>query len=484
MTENFTIKVMRAEGVEREAARLKDLRQAIDEANAGGEFALPEHLAELDVGDGNRRCLRRYVPGNSARIVVERESVQRADALLKRIAAFLALMNRVESASPEGVRRGLKEREVGRWLRAIGERSHIEAFEQWWSLVSGVKPVRRRDAHLDNWVLTSDGCVLALDLEAIGSRPAGYELAQVTDDAPLLAPGDWRRRREIFDAYLAGLGQQNVADITALWVSYQAAVAARALRRLTLDNASSDDQAHAQATLEGLADNVQQATLSDWARRVLTAWRRTRGLSDLKSEELAISDHRRIRVSRSMAYHLRHGEMVNVDGEGWASVADLACAIANGVTEREVAIVASTLSDPRFEFRDGLVRARYGHSRTVTLDDAKIAFAGSPPRAFHATSTSGAARIFDAREGLRPMSRIFVHLSRSAPEAIRAGARHGYPLLLVTDGRRARSLISRGGQTVVAPRLGFREIAIETLASHWPLLPPIVAQRLPNARNG
>src|SRR5262249_43078914 len=157
------------------------------------------------------------------------------------------------------------------------------------------------------WVITADNRLLAVDLEAIGSRPVGYELAQITDDSALFDPTDWPSRRVIFDAYRSAR-RHSAGDVAAEWAAYQAALAARALRKLTWSKTIPFEQEHARAMLEELAKAADDGPLRTWSEITLDAWRRHRGLADLTSGELDMSPHRRRRISKAMAYHLRHGE--------------------------------------------------------------------------------------------------------------------------------------------------------------------------------
>ena len=467
--QTFIFKEVRAIAVEREQGRAVVLRAAIDAAGRAGDFLVCEHLASVPLGGDTVRSIRRFVPGHSVSVAAEAVSRDERVTLLARTAEYLGFMNTVEGATQEGVRKDLKAKEVGRWIRAIGVGDPSSHFDEWWNLVSRAGMTRRRDAHLDNWVLTTDGRLLALDLEAIGCRPAGYELAQITDDRVLLEPKDWDARRTIFTSYRTArgdsAGQQEIE-----WTSYEASLAARAVGKLTWSDATPEEQEHARALLEEIAAQGAEDKLRGWARTSLDAWRRLRGLADVSSGELNMDRHRRRRVSKAMAYHLRHGEMVKIDPDGWASIAELAAAIGEGVTENEIAIVASTLSEPRFEFRNNLVRARYGHTRKVqlTLNSASDL---ADVSAYHATNLDSAHRIIEGAEGLQPMERQFVHLSRDRMEALRAGLRHGAPLLLSVTASQISGAMVAAGNTLVAPMIANELLRLDPIATYWDLVP-------------
>lgn len=469
--ETFVFKEVPAIVLEREQPRAAALHAAINAAGRAGDFLVCEHLDSVPLSADTVRSIRRFIPGRPISIAAKAADRDERATLLARTAAYLGFMNTVEDATRDGVRRELKRKEVGRWIRAIGVSEPDRHFDEWWDLVSQTAVARRRDAHLDNWVLTTDGRLLALDLEAIGSRPVGYELAQITDDCVLLDPQDWDVRQGIFNSYRAARGE-TVGDKEVEWFSYQASLAARAVGKLTWSDATPEEQEHARALLEEIAAHGAGDGLRTWARVSLDAWRRERGLADLSSGELNMDRHRRRRVSRAMAYHLRHAETLKVDPDGWASLPELAAAIGGGVTENEIAIVASTLSEPRFEFRDNLVRARYGHTRNVRLTQSRASDL-SDGLAYHATNLDSARRIIECAEGLRPMERQFVHLSKDRHDALRSGLRHGAPLLLSADASKISGAMIAAGNTLVAPAVEMDLLRVEPLSTYWDLVPKL-----------
>lgn len=72
----------------------------------------------------------------------------------------------------------------------------------------------------------------------------------------------------------------------------------------------------------------------------------------------------------------------------------------------------------RHELRDGKIRVLYGHSSVKKL----IKEPAVPPEVlFHGTSSAAAPAI--GAEGLKPMGRQYVHLSKDAAAAIEVGKR-------------------------------------------------------------
>jgi putative RNA 2'-phosphotransferase len=160
----------------------------------------------------------------------------------------------------------------------------------------------------------------------------------------------------------------------------------------------------------------------------------------------------RVRVSRLMAYILRHSPEefgLKPDREGFVPLDELVKALQTvypGVTEEFVREIVERDSKGRYEIRNGKIRARYGHSFKVELDHeedySRVLYHGTPRRNLD--------RIL--REGLRPMKRQFVHLTTSREEAIETGRRHGRDVvLLIIDAeclRRRGLKVYRAGKNV------------------------------------
>ena len=140
------------------------------------------------------------------------------------------------------------------------------------------------------------------------------------------------------------------------------------------------------------------------------------------------------RLVRVLAFALRHYPLrfgVGLDDEGFADLNDLVVGIRFSHYDwatlgREQVEDAIRGTDPgRFEIRDGLVRARYGHS--VAL--------GSPgelrtPPEFllHGTSADALATVLAT--GLRAMNRAFVHFTTKPEYAAQVIAAKGGGVLL------------------------------------------------------
>lgn len=134
-----------------------------------------------------------------------------------------------------------------------------------------------------------------------------------------------------------------------------------------------------------------------------------------------------------MSYLLRHAPEdagLTLDIGGWVDVADLLAGLARGGTpmsEDELRTVVETNDKKRFTLsEDGLrIRAAQGHSVQIESD---LVAARPPDVLFHGTAAKTLDVIF--AEGLKPMSRLHVHLSLDAETAVKVGQRHGKPIVL------------------------------------------------------
>lgn len=127
---------------------------------------------------------------------------------------------------------------------------------------------------------------------------------------------------------------------------------------------------------------------------------------------------------------------ISLDEHGWANVADLI----DGVNATDWSINMEVLEDivrtdskGRYSFNKDktLIRANQGHSIPV---DVELQQAEPPAVLYHGTATRfvGTIKI----EGLKPMSRLYVHLSKDYETAVKVGKRHGEPVVFEVDAKR------------------------------------------------
>lgn len=121
---------------------------------------------------------------------------------------------------------------------------------------------------------------------------------------------------------------------------------------------------------------------------------------------------------------------ITLDEHGWANVEELLTGI-NG-TGRKINMdileeIVATDNKQRYSFNQDktLIRANQGHSIPV---DVELKEQEPPEYLYHGT----AARFLDSimNEGLKPMSRLYVHLSKEIDTALKVGKRHGEPVIL------------------------------------------------------
>lgn len=150
-------------------------------------------------------------------------------------------------------------------------------------------------------------------------------------------------------------------------------------------------------------------------------------------------------ASKKLSYLLRHSDLP--DEQGWILVEDLIDKF--GYTEQGLKLIVANDAKHRYEFSEDAksVRAIYGHSNHV-----KIEYESSVPPAvlYHGTSQDRIDSIM--KEGLKPMSRQYVHLSSSFETAIKVGKRHGKPIVIKVNS----SKMSKDG--ILFYSFGSREI--------------------------
>ena len=147
------------------------------------------------------------------------------------------------------------------------------------------------------------------------------------------------------------------------------------------------------------------------------------------------------KASRRLSYYLRHCKeplYIQLDG-GWASVEVMLGLL--GVSREQLDTIVATDSKGRYSYdkTGARIRANQGHSIPgVQLDMAKP---DPPELLYHGTAT----RFLDSilREGLKPMSRQWVHISNDYATAVTVGSRHGKPIVLAV---RAQDFVADGNE--------------------------------------
>ncbi len=172
--------------------------------------------------------------------------------------------------------------------------------------------------------------------------------------------------------------------------------------------------------------------------------------------KLILTGSQRLKLSKFLSLILRHKpEIINIelDDKGYVEINELVskikCKIKHyyWLTPMHIRAVVDTCPKGRFEIKGNKIRAVYGHSIKVKLNlpvdnEVKILY--------HGTTLEKLGRILS--EGIRPMKRMYVHLSSNFNDAIEVAGRHGnriVVLIINADKLRAHGLkIFKAGKSV------------------------------------
>ncbi|MDR6166780.1 RNA:NAD 2'-phosphotransferase (TPT1/KptA family) [Microbacterium paludicola] len=460
----------------RDEQRARGVEGLIADKSLTDAFGVIEHIDKLSILPSSESAselvsVRRYARGDTLRYYLDsRIEPEEKRLIVERTARFLALIHGAEPPTEDecrSARREMKLKELGRWLKRLLPREEASAmFVSWWSMMSHVPLLPRRDAHSLNWIVSSSGRILAADLESKGARPVVYELAQLIEDHPVFTPSDDVPRYAALDAYLQSLG----CELGSSRDVYDACAAARSVAVLTDPHSSERSRDYAFKRLLHIASGERGEEfnrLGSWAQTIVEAWRLKVGLTDPgRFKSIAPAD--RIRISKAMSFHLRHDPSAPVTRGGWIFANDLADILRrNGhkVTPEQLLVIAGALGEPRFQLDKSEIRAAYGHSKVKRGDFDTTA---PPPVLFHATETRNMAAIFAGRSGLLPKSRQFVHLTPEPENAEIAARRHGpQTFLLSLDPTQVPDLVCASTDTWLASSVPVSALRVPTIAELW-----------------
>jgi len=148
-------------------------------------------------------------------------------------------------------------------------------------------------------------------------------------------------------------------------------------------------------------------------------------------------------LSRIIAGSLRHfpdklGLMM--DGKGWVDISSLIDAIGisrsgfNWLRTHHIEALVATDPRGRYQIDGGMIRATYGHTIDVNLDDLPIA---ELDEFYYPVTEEELDMVIEG--GLHPIDRKKVHLSGSIEKATEAGkVRTETPIILKIDGAKAK----------------------------------------------
>lgn len=139
------------------------------------------------------------------------------------------------------------------------------------------------------------------------------------------------------------------------------------------------------------------------------------------------------KLSVFISFVLRHkpeAAHISLDEHGWANVEELLNGINDTGRKIDMEIleeIVITDNKQRYSFNQDktLIRANQGHSVSV---DVELREQEPPGFLYHGTATRFLDNIIN--EGLKPMSRLYVHLSKDIETASKIGRRHGAPVIL------------------------------------------------------
>jgi putative RNA 2'-phosphotransferase len=149
-----------------------------------------------------------------------------------------------------------------------------------------------------------------------------------------------------------------------------------------------------------------------------------------------VDDKRLTKVSKYLAKHLRHRPErlgLQLEPGGWVQVDVLlaACRRADFQLSPEELVEVVTRNDKRrfsFDTAGTRIRANQGHSVDI---DLQLEAVEPPSILYHGTGHTTVEAILS--QGLQRMGRHHVHLSSDVGTAMKVGARHGRPAVLVID---------------------------------------------------
>lgn len=139
------------------------------------------------------------------------------------------------------------------------------------------------------------------------------------------------------------------------------------------------------------------------------------------------------KMSKFLSLVLRHkpdAANIELDEHGWADVDELLAGVNGAGVKIDRAVleeIVATDNKQRYSFnRDKtMIRANQGHSIPV---DVELKEQEPPEFLYHGTAGRFLGSIM--AEGLKPMGRLYVHLSKDADTALKVGRRHGSPAVL------------------------------------------------------
>ena len=140
-----------------------------------------------------------------------------------------------------------------------------------------------------------------------------------------------------------------------------------------------------------------------------------------------------VKLGKFLSLVLRHNPQaagITLDEHGWADVQELLSGVRHSGRQIDIETLERIVREnnkQRYSFNADhtKIRANQGHSLQVDVELTAV----KPPRyLYHGTATRFLVAI--RQEGIRKMSRQYVHLSSDFQTAMEVGRRHGSPVVL------------------------------------------------------
>ena len=147
------------------------------------------------------------------------------------------------------------------------------------------------------------------------------------------------------------------------------------------------------------------------------------------------------KLSKFISLILRHKPEeigITLDDFGWAKVEDLINGINKSGRNIDMDIleeIVRTDNKQRYSFNEDKtkIRTNQGHSIPVNVELKELE---PPATLYHGTATKSIEGI--RQQGIKSMSRLYVHLSKDFETAKQVGSRHGECVVLVINAKRMR----------------------------------------------
>jgi putative RNA 2'-phosphotransferase len=142
----------------------------------------------------------------------------------------------------------------------------------------------------------------------------------------------------------------------------------------------------------------------------------------------------KITISKAMSYYLRHCKDLKISEDGFVILHNLLEKLRekwSSLSREDIEKIVRDDQKGRFEIFNDKIRSRYGHSIDVcfNLPVAEVDIL------YHGTSKEFSKIILN--EGLKPMRRKKVHLSKTIEDAMEVAKRRKDPVVLKIDAQRA-----------------------------------------------